>query len=94
MADMEFLTYKGRPLVRSGNIIYYGDSGEKYIIMMEILSTRTEGGLELADDVRVDLIFADEKAHPTDRVVKTSKKKGLYSAMDIGAIWLERALKQ
>ena len=27
-----------------------------------------------------------------DRVVKRSEKDGLYSAMDISAIWLERAL--
>lgn len=94
MAQQEFLTYQGRPLVRSGNILYYGSSGEKYIIMMEILSTKKDGTIELSDNVRIDLIYSDEKAHPNDRVVKSSKKKGLFAAMDIATIWLERALKE
>lgn len=94
MAQQEFLTYQGRPLVRSGNILYYGSSGEKYIIMMEILSTKKDGAIELSDNVRIDLIYSDEKAHPNDRVVKSSKKKGLFAAMDIATIWLERALKE
>lgn len=92
MADKEFLTYKGKPLVRSGSTIYYGDSGEKVIIRMEVLSSRTDGGLEISDDVQIDLIYSDEKAHKKDLVIKTSKKKGLNNAMDIGAIWLERTL--
>ncbi|MBP3691872.1 MAG: hypothetical protein J6I80_01360 [Clostridia bacterium] len=94
MAEKEFLTYQGRPLVRSGNILYYGSSGEKFIIMMEILSTKQDGAIELSDNVRIDLIYSDEKAHPNDRVVKSSKKKGLFAAMDIATIWLERALKE
>lgn len=94
MAQNEFLTYQGRPLVRSGNTIYYGSSGEKYIIMMEVLSTKNDGAIELANDIRIDLVYSDEKAHPNDRVVKTSKKKGFFSAMDIATIWLERALKE
>ncbi len=94
MAQQEFLTYQGRPLVRNGNILYYGSSGEKYIIMMEILSTKKDGAIELSDNVRIDLIYSDEKAHPNDRVVKSSKKNGLFAAMDIATIWLERALKE
>ena len=27
-----FLMYKGRPLVRSGNTLYYGSMAEKYVI--------------------------------------------------------------
>ncbi len=33
---------------------------------------------------------ADQKSR--DRVVKRSEKDSLYAAMDISAIWLERAL--
>jgi len=92
MAD--FLTYKGKPLVRKGNEIYYGDMSEKYVIKLEILSTKNEGDLVLADKIKVLLMLSDTEIKLKDRIIKTSEKTGLYEAMDIGAIWLERALKQ
>ncbi len=92
MAD--FLTYKGKPLVRKDNEIYYGDMSEKYVIKLEILSTKKEGKLVLADKVKVLLMLSDTELSLKDRVIKTSEKNGLYEAMDIGAIWLERELKK
>lgn len=93
MEQQPFLMYKGKPLVRSGNTLYYGDMSEKYVIMMEILSTKKEGDLEMADQIKVHLMYSDIELKARDRVIKTSEKSGLYDAMDIGAIWLERALK-
>ncbi|MBE6797459.1 MAG: hypothetical protein E7531_03880 [Ruminococcaceae bacterium] len=90
----EFLTYKGKPLVRKGNEIYYGDMSEKYVIKLEILSTKKEGDLEAADKVKVLLLLSDTELSYKSRIVKTSEKTGLYEAMDIGAIWLERELKK
>lgn len=90
----EFLTYKGKPLVRKGNEIYYGDMSEKYVIKLEILSTKKEGDLDTADKVKVLLMLSDTELSLKSRIVKTSEKNGLYEAMDIGAIWLERELKK
>lgn len=92
MAD--FLTYKGKPLVRKDNEIYYGDMSEKYVIKLEILSTKNEGDLVLADKIKVLLMLSDTEIKLKDRIIKTSEKNGLYEAMDIGAIWLERELKK
>ncbi len=92
MAD--FLTYKGKPLVRKGNEIYYGDMSEKYVIKLEILSTKPEGDLVIADKVKVLLMLSDTEIKLKDRIIKTSEKTGLFEAMDIGAIWLERELKK
>ena len=39
----EFLTYKGKPLVRQGNTIYYGDMADDYVIMMQILAKKEVG---------------------------------------------------
>ena len=41
---MDFLTYKGKPLVRKGNEIYYGDMSEKYVIKFDVLSEKEENG--------------------------------------------------
>ncbi|MGI6773188.1 MAG: hypothetical protein GX264_01905 [Clostridiales bacterium] len=86
------LTYKGRPLVRSGRTLYYGSMEDPFIIMMQILETRKMGDLELADRVSVQLLNTDPDVRPRDKIVKKSEKKGLYEAMDIASIWLERAL--
>lgn len=89
----DFLRYKGKPLVRSGNTLYYGDMTEKCVIMMQILSTKTVKDLTVAEKVQVQLMSTDPDLRMKDRILKKSEKTGLYNAMDIGAIWLERALE-
>ncbi len=91
-AKQEFLTYKGRPLVRSGNILYYGDMSEKCVVMLQVLTTKEENGLQMADKIQVQLLSTDPELRMKDRILKKSEKTGLYNAMDIGAIWLEREL--
>lgn len=93
MAENAFLTYKGKPIVRCKDVIYYGNTEEKYIVMLKINSTKNIGGVEVADKVTVQLMLSDTEVKESDRIVKKSEKNGLYSAMDIGAIWLDRALK-
>ena len=86
------LSYKGRPLRRKDNLIYYGTMAEKYIIMLQILSTKKVDGLDMADKVSVQLQLTDPDLKSRDRVVKKSEKDSLYAAMDVASVWLERAL--
>ena len=91
-AKAEGLMYKGHPLRRVDNLIYYGTLAEKYIIMMQILDTKKEQDLDVATKVSVQLQLTDPDLKSRDRVVKKSEKDSLYAAMDVAAIWLERAL--
>ena len=89
-----FLMYKGRPLVRSGNVLYYGSMAEKYVIMMQILTTKDANDMKMAEKIQIQLLSTDESLRMKDRIIKKSEKVGLYNAMDIGSIWLERALNE
>ena len=86
------LSYKGHPLRRKDNLIYYGTMAEKYIIMLQILSSKKVDGLDMADKVSVQLQLTDPDLKSRDRVVKKSEKDSLYAAMDVASVWLERAL--
>ena len=86
------LSYKGHPLRRKDNLIYYGTMAEKYIIMLQILSTQNVDGLEMANKVSVQLQLTDPDLKSRDRVVKKSEKDSLYAAMDVATVWLDRAL--
>lgn len=90
----QYLYYKGKPLVRCGDIIYYGSMTDKYVIELKILSKKKIKDLEVADKIQIQLKFTDPDLRTRDKVVKQSERKGLYNAMDIGAIWLERALNE
>ena len=86
------LEYKGHPLQRKDNIIYYGSFADKYIVMLQILDTKKVKDLDVATKVSVQLQLTDPDIKSRDRVVKKSEKDSLYAAMDVGAIWLDRAL--
>lgn len=86
------LSYKGHPLRRKDNLIYYGTMAEKYIIMLQVLSSKKVDGLDVADKVAVQLQLTDPDLKSRDRVVRKSEKDSLYSAMDLACVWLERAL--
>ena len=91
MAD-QLLTYKGRPLMRKDNLIYYGSMADKYIVMLQVLETKKENNLDLATKVAVQLQLTDANLRARDRIVKKSEKEGFYTALDVGCVWLERAL--
>ena len=54
-----FLMYKGRPLVRSGNVLYYGSMADKYVIVMQVLSTKDENDMKMAEKIQVQLMLTD-----------------------------------
>ena len=60
--------------------------------MLQILSTQNVDGLEMANKVSVQLQLTDPDLKSRDRVVKKSEKDSLYAAMDVAAVWLDRAL--
>ena len=88
----EGLVYKNHPLRRVDNLIYYGSMADKYIVLLQILDTKKEKDMDAATRVSVQLQLTDPDLKSRDRVVKRSEKDNLYAAMDVGCIWLERAL--
>ena len=91
-ADEQILTYKGHPLMRHNNIIYYGSMSDRYIIMMQILDSADMKDLPVAKRVSVQLQQTGANVRNKDRIVKKTEKNSLWSAMDIASIWLDRAL--
>ena len=90
--EKEVLMYKGRPLMRMDNLIYYGSMADSHIVMLQILETKKVGDTEIASRVSVQLQLTDPAAKSRDRVVKKGEKAGLYTALDFGSVWLDRAL--
>jgi len=84
--------YKGHPLQRKDNIIYYGSFADKYIIMMQVLATKKVKDLDVATKVSIQLQLTDSSIKSRDRIVKKSEKESLYAAIDVASVWLERAL--
>ena len=92
MSEEKILTYKGHPLMRKDNLIYYGSMADSHIVMLQILETKKQADMEIATRVSVQLQLTDPAAKSRDRIVKKSEKNGLYTALDVGCVWLERAL--
>ena len=92
----KFLEYKGKPLVRSGNNLYYGDMNDPYVVCLTVKNATDFKDIKLSGEVGVQLISTDESLPPKDRIIKKSDKdkKGLFTALDLGATWLERYLKK
>lgn len=86
------LTFKGYPLVRQGNIIYYGNITDKYIVMLQVLETEKFKNLDIAKKVAIQLQLTDRELKTKNRIIKKSEKNGFYEAIDLASVWLERAL--
>ena len=90
----EFLNYKGRPLVRCGDTLYYGNMEDKFVIQLTIKDKEPDGDITSAKKILVQLLDTDTSVDPLKRIIKKSEKEGLYNAMDIGSVWLQRALEK
>ena len=92
MAENKGLTFKGRPLMRKDNLIYYGSMADSHIIQMQILDFKKVGETDVANKVSIQLQLTDPNIKGRAQIVKKTEKVGLYTALDVAAVWLERAL--
>ena len=90
--EKDVLMYKGFPLMRKDNLIYYGSMADSHIVMLQILETKTVKDAQIASKVSVELQLTDPNVRARDRIVKKSEKDGFYTALDVGCVWLKRAL--
>ena len=78
--------------MRKDNLVYYGSMADSHIVMLQILETKKMGDTDIATRVSVQLQLTDPAAKSRDRIGKKSEKDGIFTAMDLGCVWLERAL--
>ena len=92
MAESNTLTFKGRPLMRKDNLIYYGSMADSHIILLQIVDYKKVGDTDVANKVSIQLQLTDPNVKGRAQIVKKTEKVGLYTALDVAAVWLERAL--
>ena len=73
MAEDKVLTYKGHPLMRKDNLIYYGSMADTHIVMLQVLESKKQGDIDIATRVSVQLQLTDPAAKSRDRLVKKSE---------------------
>ena len=92
MSEEKVLTYKGYPLMRKDKLTYLGSMSDSHIVLLQVLATEKKQDTEIATKVSVELQLTDPNVRAKDRIVKKSEKDGYYTALDVGCVWLKRAL--
>ena len=90
IVEGKYLEYKGRPLVREGDTICYGDMNDKCILILEILSYKKEDGKDLPDNIFIQVVDPKNQTN----ILRQGSKQGLFEAFDLGLVWLEHELKK
>ena len=88
--ENEFFSYKGYPLLRKGNLIYYGNTSDEFVVMIQIMQSEKVGDIEVAKKLKVFRMLTDEKLPANEKITKTADKDSLYEALEIANIWLSR----
>ena len=81
----EYLEYKGKPLVRQGNEIIYGDMSDKFYIFMMIMTEKNTDNGKVPDKIMVQLFESANQALTNQKVVN-----GFKEAFEFADAWLER----
>lgn len=80
--------------MRCGKEIYLGSMADPYVAYFRIQSDKDIKDITLSGKVLIQILRTDPDVSLKDKVVKKAEKEGLYNALDLGSIWLERELKK
>ncbi len=88
----KLLTYKGKPLLRSGNRVYYGNLEDKYILVLDITQSENINGLDVSKKVQIS-VMDNTCELGKGQVFRRGERSNLYEALDLGDWWLTQAIQ-
>ena len=89
----KFMTYNGKPIIRCGNRIYYGNLEDKLILVLDITETKKVKDHDIASQILIQ-VMDNTGEFGKGQVFRKATRDNLYKALDIGEWWRKDALKQ
>lgn len=89
----KLLTYNGKPVLRCGSRIYYGNLEDKLILVLDIKESKRVKDLNVATKVLIQ-VMDNTGELGKGQIFRKAERDNLYTALDTGEWWLKTALKQ
>ena len=88
----EYLTFRGKPLVRADDTICYGDlQNDRCVLILEIFGYKNDGkGHEVPNRILVQVVESKNQSN----IIKQGTKDNMYDAFLLGVTWLNVELQQ
>lgn len=93
LTERESLIYRGKPLIRDGNVLYFGSFDENFITRFTILDSEQVNELDMAKKITIELLEKHGNDISTARLTKKAERTSMWAALDIGVYWLEDILE-
>lgn len=93
VTERETLIYREKPLIREGNVLYYGDFNENFITRFTILESEKVNDLDMAKKITIELLEKHGQDMSTAKLTKKAERTSMWAALDIGVYWLEDILE-
>lgn len=84
--------YKGKPLLRCGNRVFYGYLDDRYILVLDVVESEKIKDIEVSKKVKISLMDNTGELGK-GQVFRRGERTNLYAAIDIGEWWLKQALQ-
>ncbi len=93
LTEREQLIYRGKPLIREGNVLYFGDFNDNFLARFTILETENVNDLDMAKKITIELLEKNGPDISTAKLTKKAERTSMWAALDIGIYWLEDILE-
>ncbi|MBQ8301603.1 MAG: hypothetical protein IJX57_06540 [Clostridia bacterium] len=88
----KILTYKGKPLLKCGERVYYGNLEDKVILALDVIES--EDNKDVKNSTKVKIQIMDNTGElGKGQVFRKGERENLYKALDLGEWWLHEAIE-
>lgn len=92
MAENNLFYYRGFPLLRSGDKIYYGSAGDAFAALLTIKDTKKIADKDVPNKIMVQVVPTNMNDAAGMKKARKGEFIGFYEALDTAHIWLNEVL--